>query len=298
MDEEKSIIKHLVVSGGGTYGLAAYGVLRELNKKGFWSISNIKSCHATSIGSIILVMILCIHEWDTLDEFIIKRPWNNVFKFDISKIFDVFDNGGIFDKSVIFNSLKPVFLGADMEMDITMKEFYEKTGIEFYIYSVEINSFELECISHKTYPHMPLIDACYTSCSLPILFKPLTFENKSYMDGGIFLNYPILEFLNTMNAKPNEVLGIRKIIVDETPNSDTIQSFNLLEYVMYLLKNIMRKVNVDIDDKENNYENEIYIHMKSITFESISEFANSEDYRKNLITIGVEKAVEFLETHK
>lgn len=298
MDEEKSIIKHLVVSGGGTYGLAAYGVLRELNKKGFWSISNIKSCHATSIGSIILVMILCIHEWDTLDEFIIKRPWNNVFKFDISKIFDVFDNGGIFDKSVIFNSLKPVFLGADMEMDITMKEFYEKTGIEFYIYSVEINSFELECISHKTYPHMPLIDACYTSCSLPILFKPLTFENKSYMDGGIFLNYPILECLNTMNAKPNEVLGIRKIIVDETPNSDTIQSFNLLEYVMYLLKNIMRKVNVDIDDKENNYENEIYIHMKSITFESISEFANSEDYRKNLITIGVEKAVEFLETHK
>ena len=27
----------------------------------------------------------------------------------------------------------------------------------------------------------------------PILFKPLTFENKSYIDGGIFLNYPILE---------------------------------------------------------------------------------------------------------
>lgn len=293
MDEEKSI-KHLVVSGGGTYGLSAYGALRELSKNGFWDISNIKSCHATSIGTIILAMILCKYEWDVLDDFIIKRPWNTVFKFDISQLFDIFDRGGIFDKSVIFNALKPIFSGADMDMTITMKEFYEKTGIEFYIYSVEINSFELECISHKTYPHMPLIDACYTSCSLPILFKPLTFENKSYVDGGIFLNYPILECLNTMNAEPDEVMGIRKIIDDEKPDSEMVQSFNLLEYVMYLVKNIMQKVNVDIDDKENNYDNEIYIHMESITFESVSDFANSEEYRKKLITIGVEKATEFL----
>ena len=64
MDEEKSI-KHLVVSGGGTYGLSAYGALRELSKRGFWDISNIKSCHATSIGTLILVMILCKYEWDT-----------------------------------------------------------------------------------------------------------------------------------------------------------------------------------------------------------------------------------------
>ena len=56
----------------------------------------------------------------------------------------------------------------------------------------------------------------------------------------------------------------------------------------------MKKVNVDVDDKENNYDNEIYIHMESITFESVSDFANSEEYRKKLITIGVEKATEFL----
>ena len=298
MDEEKSIIKHLVVSGGGTYGLSAYGALRELNQNRFWDLSNIQSCHATSIGTIILVMILCNYEWDVLDDFIIKRPWNTVFKFDISQIFDVIDNGGVFDQSVIFNALKPIFSGVDMEMDITMKEFYEKTGIEFYIYSVDINAFELECISHKTSPNMSLIDACYTSCSLPILFKPLTFENKSFVDGGIFLNYPILECLNTMNADPNEVLGIRKIIVDEKPGSDLINSFNLLEYVMYLLKNIMKKINVDIDDTNCNYENEIYIQMESITFESISNFATSEDYRKKLISIGVEKASEFLHPAK
>jgi len=56
----------------------------------------------------------------------------------------------------------------------------------------------------------------------------------------------------------------------------------------------MDKVNIDIDDKKNNYDNEIYIPMEMMTFESITDFANSEDYRKKLITIGVEKAIEFL----
>ena len=294
MSEENNEIKHLVVSGGGTYGLSAYGALRELNKQGYWNLSNIQSCHATSIGTIILVMILCNYEWDLLDDFIIKRPWNQVFKFDISKLFEGFDKCGIFDKSILCDSLKPIFLGDDVKMDITMEEFYEKTGVEFYIYSVEINSFQLECISYKTHPDMLLIDACYTSCSLPIIFKPLTIGNKSYIDGGIFLNYPILECLNKMNTQPNEVLGIRKISKDEQQNSDLIQSFNLLEYIMYLLKNIMKKVNVDVDEKTNNYENEIHIHMESITFESISKFVTSEEYRTELIDIGVKNATEFL----
>jgi len=60
----------------------------------------------------------------------------------------------------------------------------------------------------------------------------------------------------------------------------------------------MKKINVDIDDTNCNYENEIYIHMESITFESISNFATSEDYRKKLISIGVEKASEFLHPAK
>ena len=84
----------------------------------------------------------------------------------------------------------------------------------------------------------------------------------------------------------------------EYSDSEIIQSFNLLEYVMYLLKNIMQKINVDIDDKENNYDNEVYIPMESITFESVSSFANSEDYRKKLIIIGVEKDTEFLDARK
>ena len=39
MEENKNTIKHLVISGGGTYGLSAYGVLRELHKNGFWSLT-------------------------------------------------------------------------------------------------------------------------------------------------------------------------------------------------------------------------------------------------------------------
>jgi predicted acylesterase/phospholipase RssA len=58
MEKENSPnIKHIVISGGGIFGLTVYGALRELNKQGFWNLSNIQSCHATSIGTIILLMI-------------------------------------------------------------------------------------------------------------------------------------------------------------------------------------------------------------------------------------------------
>ena len=295
MEENKDTIKHLVISGGGTYGLCAYGALRELHKNGFWDLSNIQSCHGTSIGTIIIVLILCNYDWEILDDFIIKRPWNNVFKFDINKCLDAFDKCGLYDKSVIIDAFKPILLGADIDLTITMKEFYEKTKVDFLIYTVEINSFELECISYKTHPDMQLIDACYMSCSLPLIFKPLTIENKTYVDGGIFLNYPILECLNTMNAEPNEILGIRKKIIDVIPSPEIVQSFNLFEYVMHLFKNMMNRINSENNDESKEFINEIDIDMESMNLDSITKFVVSELYRKELIEIGVQQAKTFLE---
>ena len=299
MEENKNTIKHLVISGGGTYGLSAYGVLRELHKNGFWSLSNIQSCHGTSIGTAIIIIILCKYEWETIDDFIIKRPWNNVFKFDINKCLDAFDKCGLYDKTVMIDAFKPILLGADIDLTITMKEFYEKTKVEFYIYTVELNSFELECISYKTHPDMQVIDACYMSCSLPLIFKPLTIENKTYVDGGIFLNYPILECLNTMDAEPNEILGIRKKIIDVIPTPEFVQSFNLFEYIMHLFRNMMAKVNNENNKNKNKdatkeFVNEININMECMNIDSITKFVVSEQYRKELIEIGVKEATSFL----
>ena len=40
-------IKHLVIGGGGPFGLCALGALKYLHEKEFWNINNIKSIYAT-----------------------------------------------------------------------------------------------------------------------------------------------------------------------------------------------------------------------------------------------------------
>ena len=50
-------IKHLVISGGGPIGLSYLGAMEYLSDNGFVNIDNIQSIYATSIGSIISVIL-------------------------------------------------------------------------------------------------------------------------------------------------------------------------------------------------------------------------------------------------
>ena len=40
------IIKHLVIGGGGPFGLTAFGALKYLHEQHFWDIKNIKTIYA------------------------------------------------------------------------------------------------------------------------------------------------------------------------------------------------------------------------------------------------------------
>ena len=74
-------IKHLVLCGGGPVGLISYGVLKELSNKKILKLDELKSIYATSIGSIIGLIYLLNIEWSWIDDFIIKRPWENLLNF-------------------------------------------------------------------------------------------------------------------------------------------------------------------------------------------------------------------------
>jgi predicted acylesterase/phospholipase RssA len=85
-------IKHIVISGGGTDGFISYGILRESQKYGFWEKDDIESIYGTSIGAIFSIIISLKFDWDTLDDYIIKRPWHTVFTFDMNSILNSFSS--------------------------------------------------------------------------------------------------------------------------------------------------------------------------------------------------------------
>jgi predicted patatin/cPLA2 family phospholipase len=295
MEKENSPnIKHIVISGGGTYGLTVYGVLRELHKKGFWELKNIESFYGTSIGTIISLIIMLGYEWETIDKFLIKRPWNQLFKTDLTQCLDLFENCGAFDVSLFHKALEPLFKGIDLELDITLGELYTKTGKDFYIYVSELNSFTCECISHKTHPEWKVVDAVYASSALPMIFQPLIKNDKAYIDGSLFLNYPLSKCIESEGIVQEEVLGIYKTLTNDELNKSVSDSSSMMDYFAVLIKNLITYTN-DRSEVECKYQ--IGISDVPTTMESMIQFAESSTYREELINNGLKYTDDFLSTH-
>ena len=72
------VIKHIVICGGGPTGLLSYGALKYLAQQGFWTHDNVETIYGTSVGALIGAMLCLKHEWTTLDDYLIKRPWEKV----------------------------------------------------------------------------------------------------------------------------------------------------------------------------------------------------------------------------
>jgi len=288
--DNQSKIKHLVISGGGQTGLTFYGILREANKNGLWDIDNIESIYATSIGSFIGVILCLKYDWDTLDNYFIRRPWDKVFKFDLYSIINAFEKKGIFDIKLFEEMFSPLFLGMDVSLSITMKEFYHLNNVDLHIYATELNSFELIDISHTTHPDWRVIDAVYASSTLPIVFSPFIHGEHCYIDGGVLLDYPIKKCLNS-GAISDEILGIFK----ESPVDDSTmvnEKSNFFDYLIIIFKNIMTKMlnlyNKEHETKNAKIKHEIAVLDNVVSLDKMLSAASSSEERQRLIQFGAE----------
>ena len=164
-------IKHLVLSGGGPIMIQLLGAIQHLEANKFIDLKNIESIYGTSAGAIIGVLI-CLkkYDWETINEYIIKRPWQDVFKIKVEKIFESYSKKGIFDLKTIEKCFKPLFDAKDIPMNITLEDFYKYSNIELHLFSFEVNEFKVDDISYLTHPKLSLLN-CYSNdkCSLPIL---------------------------------------------------------------------------------------------------------------------------------
>lgn len=288
-NKSKPLIKHLVISGGGTTGLSFYSILRDSNKYGFWNIDNIETIYATSIGSVLATIVCLKIEWNIIDGYLIQRPWQDVFNFDIYSVFNIFENKGIFTISVIKELLQPLFLTSDILIDITMEEFYNITKKELHIFVTEVDNFEIVDISYKTHPKWKLLEVIYASCCLPIIFEPFHKDGKSYLDGGIIAPYPLKYCINNNNIKQEEIFGLKKLYNQKDfvlkESSSFFDFFNVL--INRVLDKILINENIKID-------NEIVIIDDPVSIQDILQVASSIDKRKELIQKGSNKFENFI----
>jgi len=245
-------IKHIVVSGGGECGFSYYSAIRDSNKSGFWEIENIETIYGTSIGSVCAIMIslLPFFNWDTYDDFMIKRPWNAIFDFNIKNILPSIKQKGIFGIKTVEDMISPLFRALDIPISITMLEYYTFTKKELHIMTVDLTNFELVDISYKTHPEWKVIDAVYCSVCLPILFIPHTINDIMYIDGGLLLNYPVCKCIEN-GGEPDEILGFSRVY---SGSKSSTQINTLIDYIMFIIGSILSRVIIKPGRVKNQVE--------------------------------------------
>lgn len=283
-------IKNLVFSGGGPSMIQTIGALQCIDEHNFIDIKNIETIYGTSAGAIVGTLLCLKFDWETINDYIIKRPWHEVFPINVQNIFDAYTKKGIFDIKTIDKCFKPLLAAKDLSMEITMKELYEYSQIELHFFTFEINNFKLEDISYLTNPDLKLLTALQMTCGIPILVTPVCFDGKCYIDGGIMCNYP-LKYCLESGKKEEETLGFKNQYDDNTNHVNSEST--LLDFIMCFLFKVIHSLS--IDHTQPKIKNELVCNISFLSIDVFRTAMSSIDTRKLLLQSGIDQANMFLQ---
>ena len=289
---ESTDIKHIVLSGGAYLGLYEFGALKYLHENKYFNLDNIETIHGTSIGGLLGAILCTKPSFNHIYDYFINRPWYKMMQINPSMFFDVIPNKGLLGKDFFISMLKPILNSADINIDITLREFYELTNIELFLYSVNLNKYTLEQLSYKTNPDLELLDAIHMTCALPYIFQPIWYNNSFYIDGSLINNYPIEYCILNKEINTKSILGIKLDTHNKETEIKIHQNMNIFEYGYFLYRKMVQQ------KKENNsiyIENEIVIPCGSVNMNEGYKVVMESSKRKELITDGEKFAYVFLQ---
>ena len=284
-------IKHLVFSGGGPTLIQTLGSLQTVEAAGFFKMEEVETIYGTSAGAILGVILCLKFDWPTINDYILLRPWHELFPLKVQHIFDAYAKRGIYDEQTVAKCFKPLFDAKDISLAITMKELFELSKIELHMYAFDINAFQLDDISYLTHPDLSVITALHMTSTLPIIMAPHFIDDKCYIDGGIINNYPLKHAISSGKVE-DEILGFKNSYDTSNSNIITKESTILDLITSFLFKTIR---NLGVSHLQPAIKYEVINNAKLMSIEFLRQTVSSSNIRKELFQSGVESANDFLQ---
>ena len=153
-----------------------------------------------------------------------------------------------------------------------------------------MNRFESVDISYKTHPEWNVIEAVYASCSIPTIFSPIIEDDKCYIDGGFFNNYPLKKCLENVEER-DTILGIsigNPVEEDEVKtiiNNDS----TFLDFTSVLLNRIIKNI-IFTNEDAGIIKYEVSFFTQVTTLDSMMKLVSSKEQRREFIEMGSQKA--------
>ena len=197
----------MVLSGGGSRGLAHIGVLKALAEEGIEP----DCLSATSAGAIVAALYAAGYSpAEMLEFFETKHPYR------VSKL--------ALRKPGIFDTEKAI---ADF-LEYFPEDSFEALGRKLFLTATDMVGAKLEIFSSG-----PLIRVILASSSVPGIFTPTEIDGRWYSDGGILDNFPV----HPLSGLCEKILGVYASplrIIDQTDLKSSIAvSMRAIELGMF-----------------------------------------------------------------
>ena len=259
---EQKKIKNLSMSGGGVYGFAELGVLKELEKYGqYLDIQNIKG---VSVGSIVAALYAIGYTADELTKILFDMNLDNLIMDTYFTTIHLYNNYGMHASKGLEEEVERLI---SMKTNIKQCTF-SQIDKNLTIIATNLNYQCPKFFDKENTPNVPISKAIRLSTAYPIVMTPVLFEGDLICDGGAFLNYPII---TVPDDELDLTIGITFSAHNENLNgslSERCQINNIYEYIatvgmtmtrsMYLAqvteKYLNRSVVVKISEKINSIQ--------------------------------------------
>lgn len=155
----------IALSGGGARGIAHLGVIKALEDRNY----TISMISGTSAGAIIGAFYASGYSTEEILDIIIHTKLFKVVRLAISK-------KGILN----FNRLEKIY-----------RKYFPSNSFENLKMPLVIAATDVSLGKTRFFSEGELIKPILASSCIPVIFKPVEFENTIYVDGGLLNNLPV-----------------------------------------------------------------------------------------------------------
>ena len=266
----------LIFEGGGVLGISYIGAIRAIDE--FKILENIKKFAGSSAGAqaaTLLALGYTINEFYDIFSNIPLHKFKDGSCGCFRNIYHLFNKYGYYRGNFIYNYFD-YLIEKKLKKNATFLDLFNYNKNHLSITGTCLEKQALEIFDYKNTPNMPIAQAIRISCSVPFIYKPVFYNNKTYVDGGCIRNLPknIFDFDNELD----ECL-VFNLISDF--DRKIIKINNIKDYTMSLVKTIYLSANtVDVlHDKITT----VNIEIKNI---DSFNFYLDESEKINLINLG------------
>lgn len=192
----------IVLSGGGSSGIAMLGALHYFYQKGELQYKDVRELAGASIGSVICLLFNCGYTpMELLGETCITEDF-----FDLKQTKNILHNIQNMGMISIDPFVKKVeeLVRKKVGSSPTFLELFQKTKKKLYVSATDVSNLQEIKYCHETTPDMYCVDAIKQSCNIPIVFHRILYEGKYMTDGGVSNNYP----WDYLSASSKKTLGL------------------------------------------------------------------------------------------